>query len=142
MLTKLLNYFRTSVERVGDDNSANLTNDINEPVLSFVQCFKDDPKRFKVESYHEYMQVTGGRLASLTDKKINKIYTLGTPCLVATDHTDMTEVLTEKEICYIVDTLVDYYTKRAKRLTSLRQSRTKRTNVKIRKQLTEVYCNG
>ena len=147
MITKLLNYFRTpvtdNISYVEEDNSVKVINDIGEPVLSFVRCFKDNPKRFRVDAYHEHMKIASGghRLAQLTDKKLNKVYTLGTTNIVSSGLVDMTGVLTEKEICYIVDTMLDYYTKRARRLSSIKQSRVKRDNSRLRKQLTEVY-NG
>lgn len=52
MITKLLNYFRTpvtdNISYVEEDNSAQVINGIDEPVLSFVQCFKENPKLMEV----------------------------------------------------------------------------------------------
>ena len=171
MLTKLLNYFRTPVERVGEDNSANLTNDINEPVLSFVQCFKANPKRFKLNTAGLYQKdLEKCYFYTLTDTLLDKEYLWldsyeeaniwrfgltsfqyahGSSC---TFH-DLRGVITEGEGLYIRANLREYYSEREERLNKLKDIREERklaqkdlleqqSNAKMRNELMEVYCNG
>lgn len=140
MITKLLNYIRTpvtdNISYVEEDNSTKVINDIGEPVLSFVRCFKDNPKRFEVsfdfptgywyeDSYY------------LTDKKLNIIYSLGN--LGTTGCIHMDGVLNEKEQEYIKSVLSGYYQGRSYRYKELKRLRGDRLSNKIRKQLTELY---
>ena len=140
MLTKILNYFRTpvtdNISYVGEDNSSEVINGIGEPVLSFVQCFKANPKRFEwsfdfpVGYWYEDSYY-------LTDKKLNIVYSLGNRGVTGCLHMDA--VLNEKEQEYIKSVLIDYYQERASRYKKLKRLRGERLSNKIRKELTELY---
>lgn len=169
MLTKLLNYFRTPigipVERVGDDNSADLTNGINEPVLSFVHCFKENPKRFKLIPLMVYTKdEERGYQYLLVDTYLNKSYFWEDKWEYERLETFMYDertsnicnlrcVISEEEGLYIRANLREYYSERKERLDKLRDVREKRrlaqedlleqqSNAKMRAELMEVYCKG
>lgn len=169
MLIKLLNYFRTPmvslVERVGDDNSVTITNGINEPVLSFVHCFKENPRRFKLIPISHYIR-DGEHVYQylLVDTYLRKSYLWNDkweserlkPFVYVTETFniwDITGVITEEEGLYIRDNLRVYYSERKERLDNLRDIREKRrlaqedlleqqSNAKMRAELMEVYCDG
>lgn len=113
--------------------------DISEPVISFVKCFKENPSRFKIK--RENYDLTFPEF-SLTDKITKEIwkfnmyirwYTEVCPILRYPDF------LTNQEVNYIYDQLKDVIRKIQEKLNSLRATRAQRKHKAERERLTTIY---
>lgn len=150
MITKLLNYFRTpvtdNISYVEEDNSTKVINDIGEPVLSFVRCFKDNPKRFEINDYTNvvYIKDTEAKIVYRYEKSCDYNPPLYAHCWwSAPDYKSIVanKVISCTEFNYITNSINKHFEDREKRLKGLKILREQGEVDKLRKQLTEVY-NG
>lgn len=114
--------------------------DIGEPVLSFVQCVKENPKRFSFERI-DTVRMSFRQTYMVKDEKT------GEEWRVATDHRMSRKLsckelqwLTDDEAHYLVTELCNFYTKRSHRMAEIRNIRLERTQITERKRLMGVYC--
>lgn len=146
MITKILNYFRTPISYVGEDNSAQVINGVGEPVLSFVRCFKDNPKRFEFDTYINvvYVKDTKAKIVYRYEKGSDYKGSLYVHCWrAAPDYKRIVanEVISCIEYNHITDSINKHFEDREKRLKEFKTLREQGKVDKLRKQLTEVY-NG
>lgn len=150
MITKLLNYFRTpvtdKVSCVEEDNLTEVINGIGEPVLSFVRCFKDNPKRFEINDYTDvvYIKDTKAKFVYRYEKSCDYNPPLYAHCWwSAPDYKSIVanKVINCTEYNHITDSINKHFEDREKRLKGLKTLREQGKVDKLRKQLTEVY-NG
>ena len=151
MITKILNYFRTpvtdNVSYVGEDNSVEMINGIGEPVLSFVQCFKDNPKRFEFNTYTNvvYIKDTKAKIVYRYEKDSDYKAPLYAHCWwTASDYKSIVanEVISCTEYNYITNSINKHFEEREKRLKELKILREQGKVDKVRNELMEVYCDG
>lgn len=147
MITKLLNYIRTpvtdNISYVGEDNSVKVINDIGEPVLSFVRCFKDNPKRFEINDYTNvvYIKDTKAKIVYRYEKSCDYMYA---HCWwSAPDYKSIVanKVISCTEYNYITNNINKHFEDREKRLKELKILREQGEADKMRNELMEVY-NG
>lgn len=150
MITKLLNYFRTTVtdniSYVEDDNSPKVINGIGEPVLSFVRCFKDNPKRFEINDYTNvvYIKDTKAKIVYRYEKSCDYNPPLYAHCWwSAPDYKSIVanKVISCTEYNYITNNINKHFEDRDKRLKGLKILREQGEVDKMRNELMEVY-NG
>jgi hypothetical protein len=117
--------------------------DIGEPVLSFVQCVKDNPKRFKLYTLETINNNPCFKLKdSLYDQEFSFClnYNAYYPCTPLCDIS--ASFLTSDERTYLVDNLrtvfIDKYYKRNKLL----KIRADRVKDKEREAMKKIYCEG
>lgn len=120
--------------------------DIKEPVYSFVQCFKNNPKRFKLK-----VEKDPGRYTNCVrfNYEIKDTQTERTFAASRTIYSYMYNVgafnnypayLSPDEIRYIYNELSQAYEARRKKLQEIKQMRAKRKADKEREQLMKDYC--
>lgn len=113
--------------------------DISEPVISFVKCFKENPNRFKIQrgdydlTFPEF---------SIEDKKTNEswkfnIYSCG--YAIVCPISSFPSFLTNQEVTYIYKQLKDVLRKRQEKLNSIRAIRAQRKHKAERERLTTIY---
>lgn len=150
MLTKILNYFRTPVTDniiyVGEDNSAQVINGIGEPVLSFVRCFKEDPKRFEFDTFINvvYIKDIKAKIVYRYEKESDYKAPLYAHCWwSAPDYKSIVanKVISCAEYNYITNSINKHFEDREKRLKSLKLLREQSKVDKVRDELMEVYCD-
>ena len=114
--------------------------DIGEPVLSFVQCVKENPRRFIFERLNTF------RMASRQNYMVKDKQT-GEEWRVATDHRMSRKLsckelqwLTDDEAYYLVTEIYDFFNKRRQRFIEIRNIRFERIQVTERQRLMGVYC--
>lgn len=113
--------------------------DIGEPVYSFVDCVKANPRRFSFERLDTFRMTC--QTYSVTDKQTGEEWRL------ATDHRMSRKLackelqwLTDDEANYLVTEMYDFFNKRRQRFIEIRNIRFERTQVDERKRLMGVYC--
>jgi hypothetical protein len=150
MITKLLNYFRTpitdNISYVEEDSSTKVINDIGEPVLSFVRCFKDNPKRFEIDTYINvvYIKDTKAKIVYRYEKSCDCNPPLYAHCWwSAPDYKSIVanKVISCAEYNYITDSINKHFEDREERLNELKILREQGEADKMRNELMEVY-NG
>lgn len=109
------------------------TQDIQEPVISFIQCFKANPKRFVFDwdLYGQWM----------TDTMTNEIFKF------RTDNTSQEHPLTyvnnldlnKEELDYIYMNVTSTIHERMDRMDTILKIRKNRANIKNRERLTNIY---
>lgn len=114
--------------------------DIGEPVISFVQCVKSNPKRFNFERI-DNVRMSCRRKYMITDKQT------GEQWWVTTDYRMNRKLvckelqwLTDDEANYLDTEIYDFFNKRCQRFVEIRKIRFERTQVNERKRLMGVYC--
>lgn len=122
--------------------------DISEPVLSFVECVRKNPKRFKVNSYYEqfYLSVSsmGGEyrptyLYTLVDTKTKEKWCLSRGLTMASDFTANPEWITNDERNYLIESLTKIFKDREGRKSKLEKIRKDRRIRDERNRLKEIY---
>lgn len=132
----------------------NIPENVSEPVISFVKCFKENPKRFSLAKlpftwgyqswYADYI---------LTDKVkklkyVGRVYGLwastekGLPYKVWVEYVVCEEGrlnLTEQEGMFLYEVLREVFTERQKRYDKLLSHRRQRPQEKLREKLTNIY---
>lgn len=146
----ILNYIRTpvtdNISYVEDDNSVKAINDIGEPVLSFVRCFKDNPKRFEINDYTNvvYIKDTKAKIVYRYEKSCDYNPPLYAHCWwSAPDYKSIVanKVISCTEYNYITNNINKHFEDREKRLKELKILREQGEADKMRNELMEVY-NG
>lgn len=131
-----------------EENKEERVLDIKEPVYSFVECFKNNPKRFKLK-----VEKDPGRYSNcvrfnyqLTDTQTKKNFeasrTIYSYRYIADGFNNYPEYLSQDEIRYIYNELSQVYEVRRKKLQEIKQMRAKRKADKEREQLMKDYCGG
>lgn len=118
--------------------------DIKEPVYSFVECFKSNPKRFKLKvdkdpnKYSNCLRFN----YELTDTQTKKTFKASRTIYLynADAFNNYPAYLSPDEIRYIHEGLSSVYESRRKKLQEIKQMRTKRKADKEREQLMKDYC--
>lgn len=123
--------------------------DISEPVLSFVECVRKNPKRFKVSSYYDHMSyfsltsVSGiyepVYLYTLVDTKTKEKWCLSRGCTMAIDFTANPEWITKDEREYLIEVLTKIFKDRVGRKAKLKKIRKDRRIRDERNRLKEIY---
>lgn len=120
--------------------------DIKEPIYSFVECFKNNPKRFKLK-----VEKDPGRYTDcvrfnyeLKDTQTERTFAASRTIYSYIDTVDVFNsypaYLSQDEIRYIYKELSQVYEVRRKRLQEINQIRAKRKADKERAQLMKDYC--
>lgn len=114
--------------------------DIGEPVISFVECVKSNPKRFSFERI-DNVRMSCRRKYMITDKQT------GEEWRVTTDYRMNRKLvckelqwLTDDEANYLDTEIYDFFNKRCQRFIEIRNIRFERTQITERKRLMGVYC--
>lgn len=121
---------------------------ISEPVISFLKCFKQTPRRFKTErSYPKEDRGTYTRVRlELLDLVSQEKYEIDAYQFHrSTKYRANTKNLlwaTEDELAYLVEEVGKIVKERVERLKYLKDVRAKRNNQKERTRLTEIYKMG
>lgn len=120
--------------------------DIKEPVYSFVECFKSNPKRFVLDTIKNFEGRRGSPRFEyeLIDTETGKIFKT---CVVVYSYTyklfgftNYPQCLSQDEIRFIYNELSQVYEARRKKLQEISQIRAKRKADKEREQLMKDYC--
>lgn len=114
--------------------------DIGEPVFSFVDCVKANPRRFSFERI-DSVRLSCRQKYLITDKQTDEEWR------VTTDHRMSRKLvckelqwLTDDEAYYLVTEIYNFFNKRRNRMIEIRNNRFERTQVDERKRLIGVYC--
>lgn len=122
--------------------------DIKEPVYSFVECFKNNPKRFILK---ERRTLGGGAWTfyyTLIDRETHKSFKLikyFKSNLFRSDKivfSGYPNFLTKDEITFIVKQLTPYYNERGEKYCKYLVEKRERSLNKEREQLMKDYCGG
>lgn len=120
--------------------------DIKEPVYSFVECLKSNPKRFVLDTTKNFEGRRGSPRFEyeLIDTGTGKIFKT---CVVVYSYTyksfgftNYPQYLSQDEIRFIYNELSQVYEARRKRLQEINQIRAKRKADKEREQVMKDYC--
>lgn len=114
--------------------------EIGEPVFSFVDCVKANPKRFS------FTRINTVRMSCRQTYMVKDKQT-GEEWRVATDHRMSRKLsckelqwLTDDEANYLVTEMYSFFTKRRIRFIEIRNIRFERNQLDERKRLRGVYC--
>lgn len=161
MLKFLKNLFANPNDKVVDqtlvevkrNEAEKIEPDISEPVLSFVNCVKENPKRFVLdykEPTEQCVEGDGGCKAVVilwrSETHIFKDLLTGEEWKYRISYSAKgnsiygCEFLTGDEKKYILKELGDFYHKRWSRLAEIRHIRRNRKNAAERERLKGVYC--
>lgn len=156
MLKFLKNLFANPYDKAAEELSAEIKRlepemvepDISEPVLSFVNCVKQNRRRFILD-YREPVEYEDGKqiVVWYTDKtRVFKDRVTGEQWGYRPGYGSKVSViwgcdfLTYDEEKYILRELGDFYRERLSRLAEIRRIRRNRKNVIERERLKAVYC--
>lgn len=112
-------------------------NKISEPVISFVKCFKENHRRFKIErlnkiwSDHAEIRITD----LITKESYELVFEYSVLCekIVISPTSENLKWATNEELDYLFHEIYTFLGDRKKKLTEIRNNRQ-------RKRLMEVYC--
>lgn len=123
--------------------------DISEPVTSFIKCFEENPRRFKVEKIEPVTQINGIPVVvgyhskskyKLTDKKTGESWTVLLAGFYRENHRVIDNGwLTNDEVNLLCMTLAQHYSQRANKLYSIKSAKHKAKMMKERDRLTQIY---
>lgn len=143
MIKRLLNLI------FGEDNTSHRENtkpevsNISEPVISFLKCFKDNPKRFKASCgwYTVEMSMITTQTYFITDKEkgIKYKYSAYPLKVELTDCIDVSKLLSHQEITHVISVFEAEFKDRQERYNQILKQRKQREIVKLRNRLTEIY---
>ena len=157
MLKFLKNLFTNPYERAAEELSEEIKRlepekiepDISEPVLSFVNCVKQNHRRFILD-YREPVEVEesdeitivwySSKTSVFKDRLTGEKWSY---CAVYDTKDSLIygcEFLTEDEKEYILKELVNFYRARWSRLAEIRRIRRQRKSIKERERLKGIYC--
>lgn len=121
--------------------------DISEPVISFVECVKKNPKRFEVNEILDHLSVSHVNISKISVKDFytgdifettkTEFYLLSGIQTVFKNFS----VFTVDEVEYVYKELRKIYSKRLERKNKILSLRAERKNKKERERLMKVYCN-
>lgn len=124
--------------------------DISEPVVSFIECMKENPKRFKYKKEMSLSIVGNTVYHTLCDFATKQEWTLYVQYysyMQSVSHPHKTcfgwpEFLTEDEKEYLYDKISGILNERHDRKLTLKKQRKERDANKERQRLMTVYCKG
>ncbi len=119
--------------------------DISEPVISFVQCVKDNPKRFKLKDFYEN---TGSAYFSsrkfiLKDRATGEVFEVSLVCSGRRDYWRFGKLhatITEDELDYIKEELTPVFEAKQEKLYQIQRLRAQRVGSRERQRLMAIYC--
>ena len=121
--------------------------DVSEPVVSFVECVKGNPKRFKLKLTYD-----GNSIYELTDTVTKQSWRLRESSLSfslkysskdpARNYYGWPPFLTEDEKEHFLEHLKPHFEERSSRYVKIREERNQRASNKERQRLMTVYCKG
>lgn len=125
--------------------------DISEPVISFVETFKANPKRFKVKYINSEHRMSGFYPYHLIDEqaKLTWFFRIRDDSYTTIDYyarytqtrlCSYPDFLTDEEAHFIFNQLKTYFYDKSVRLKRLRKQRKDRLLNKQREALKKVYC--
>ena len=119
------------------------TRNVSEPVTSFLKCFRDNPKRFKLDQTQGWRY--GTARFSFSDKQTGEEWGVQAYMGMFDDGNGISlrglpQWLTDDEATVIEKFMINHYTERAKKLKTIREQRSNRHLVNERKRLINVYC--
>lgn len=131
-----------SAKRVWDE-SPNMVLDISEPVTSFLKCFLNNPRRFKLVclgSPYRGASLSAGKDYKFTDTKTKEQWSVShRPMYNTTVHIDNVPWMTRDERELINDVIAKYYADRSEKLDIIRKGKNKAKLRKERDRLTAIY---
>lgn len=114
--------------------------EIGEPVYSFVECVKANPRRFSFEQLDNF-RMSCRKTYSVADKQTGEEWRLATDYRMSRKlECKELQWLTDDEANYLVSEIYDFFIKRRFRMMEIRNIRFERTQVDERKRLMGVYC--
>lgn len=129
-----------NVETCKDSNAELLVKSvICEPILSFVECVRNNPKRFLTKSIdEEFFSIYDKVAFEITDKVTGEYFALKMcrytmPRMPFMDISENIKAFTPDELEYACNEIEKIYLKRISRLRKLR-------SIRARRRLTKVYC--
>lgn len=159
MLKKLVAWYKNRVEEndalrdkmfeeeCEPEEQGRLAPDISEPVLSFVETFKRNPRRFSMSV--ESPRIGGPDFYTLLDKFTKESFSAMVVLEPDYDNYGYTRdwisyptLLTKDEWEYVLESLSSYYTTRHLRLIELNLRRKINLEQRERNRLTEIYKGG
>lgn len=120
---------------------------ISEPVTSFVECVRNNPRRFDCKrNYGSRVVVNGVHMGYkiaywVKDKTTGEAWYYGM-LLVKGSGASSVEWLTNEERRYLIDELSQIYTARSRKLSTIKEVRKQRACNAERKRLIGIYCKG
>lgn len=153
----LKNLFANPYEKTADEMSEEIKRlepekiepDISEPVLSFVNCVKQNHRRFILD-YREPVEVEesaertivwySSKTSVFKDRFTGEQWTYRAIYDTMGSIIYGCEFLTEDEKEYILKELVSFYRERWSRLAEIRRIRRQRKSIKERDRLKGIYC--
>jgi FMN-dependent NADH-azoreductase len=114
------------------EQEVKLESNIQEPVISFIKCFKANPKRFVFDWNADNRWMVDTTTNEVFNFVFSWDYNRG---LTRVDNLD----LNKKELEYLHNNITSVLDERKSRKNSIIQIRKNRTNIKNRERLTQVY---
>jgi hypothetical protein len=117
-----------------------VTKDIGEPVISFVQCVKDNPKRFKLHAFDEI--INNNTCFKLKDSLYGQEFSFclyyynSIPCICDIS----VSFLTSDERTYLCDNLRTVFADKYDKRNKLLRIRADRSKEKEREAMKKIYC--
>lgn len=157
MFNFLKNLFGNPYDKIADQISTEVKRlepemvqpDISEPVLSFVNCVKQNHRRFILDyrepvEAEESGEVTivwySSKISVFKDRLTGEKWSYSAIYDTKGSLIYGCEFLTEDEKEYILKELVNFYRARWSRLSKLRNIRRQRKSIKERERLKGIYC--
>lgn len=123
----------------------NAPKNISEPIISFVECFKANPKRFTLKyHWHRY-----GNIYKLLDKITKQEWEFYSSAFTYGDipqedkyktYSGYPDFLSECEKDYLYTHISAAFLARKARFDTIKQERKERQNMSERKRLISIYC--
>lgn len=149
-IPRLISMFRRDVKeeyekrhpaKIRDQNEKKL--EISEPVTSFLKCFAENPRRFRLKTWIKGSYYTSSyKRALFTDLKTEEVWSVSIRWvgsdLPSIDIEDV-QWMTSDEKGLVSSTLRDYYIDRGLKLHTIRLERKARKVKKERDRLTAIY---
>lgn len=119
---------------------------IGEPVVSFIETYEANPKRFKVWVSHVQGELHRGPHCNLLDKFNSNQFSLHTKsrglCGVQLQKTPSTAFLTEDEVQVIWDFISQHYEVRRIKIRQRKRERAEKLSAALRDKYIKDYCKG
>ena len=143
MIKRLLNFIFGEDNTCCREDTKPEINNISEPVISFLKCFKDNPKRFKVSCglYTVEMSMNITQTYFITDKE-NGIKYKYSACPLRDERNDCIDarkLLSHQEITHVISVFEAEFKDRQERYNQILKQRKQRERVKLRNRLTKIY---
>lgn len=133
-----------------EENKEERVIDIKEPIYSFVECVRDNPKRFKVEINSEkierWVTFEGANYTDfkLTDKVLGNVFRITRVAGMETSwwcfFNNYPDYLSKDEAKFLYNEIDKIYNAREQKFHEIKQIRAKRKADKEREQLMKDYC--